>query len=188
MKSKFLLIGALSMFTLTAFSAQAVVVNGGKVHFEGEIVNGTCAVDAGSVNQIVQLGQVKANSLNTLGATSTAVGFNIQLNDCEPGTITTAAIAFSGVTATSEGENGNVSLHPNVLALQNSAAGSATNVGIQILDSTGAALNLDGASFSVPKTLIEGTNILPFQARYYATGTSTAGIANADATFQVEYL
>ncbi|EKH2362276.1 type 1 fimbrial protein subunit FimA, partial [Escherichia coli] len=27
----------------------------------------------------------------------------------------------------------------------------------------------------------------PFQARYYATGQATAGIANADATFKVQY-
>lgn len=40
-----------------------------------------------------------------------------------------------------------------------------------------------------PKTdLIDGTNILPFQARYIALGQSVAGTANADATFKVQYL
>lgn len=76
----------------------------------------------------------------------------------------------------------------DTLALQSSAAGSAQNVGIQILDRTGEVLILDGATFSVKTDLIDGTNILPFQARYIALGQSVAGTANADATFKVQYL
>lgn len=74
-----------------------------------------------------------------------------------------AAVAFLGTTVTS-------------------------NVGIQILDSTGEVLVLDGATFSAKTDLIDGTNILPFQARYIALGQSVAGTANADATFKVQYL
>ncbi|MEI5496147.1 fimbrial protein, partial [Pseudomonas aeruginosa] len=71
-------------------------------------------------------------------STSSAVGFNIQLNDCDTNVASKAAVAFLG-TAIDAG-------HTNVLALQSSAAGSATNVGVQILDRTGAALTLDGAT------------------------------------------
>ncbi|WP_409365527.1 hypothetical protein [Escherichia coli] len=53
-------------------------------------------------------------------------------------------------------------------------------VGIQILDRTGEVLILDGATFSAKTDLIDGTNILPFQARYIALGQSVAGTANAD--------
>ncbi|GDK35853.1 type 1 fimbrial protein precursor [Escherichia coli] len=45
---------------------------------------------------------------------------------------------------------------------------------------------LDGATFSAKTDLIDGTNILPFQARYIALGQSVAGTANADATFKAE--
>lgn len=188
MKIKSLVVGVLSALSLSVTVAHAATttVNGGTVHFEGEVVNAACAVDAGSVDQTVQLGQVKASTLAATGDTSGAVGFNIQLDDCDTTVATTAAIAFAGVTATSSASGTSTSF-PNVLALQSSAAGSATNVGIQILDSTGAALNLDGASFSTAKTLINGTNTLPFQARYYALDAATAGTANADATFQVQY-
>ncbi|GAB8062945.1 hypothetical protein OkiPb00387_39280 [Escherichia coli] len=41
---------------------------------------------------------------------------------------------------------------------------------------------------SAKTDLIDGTNILPFQARYIALGQSVAGTANADATFKVQYL
>lgn len=90
-----------------------------------------------------------------------------------------AAVAFLGTTVTS---------NDDTLALQSSAAGSAQNVGIQILDRTGEVLILDGATFSAKTDLIDGTNILPFQARYIALGQSVAGTANADATFKVQYL
>ncbi|GDP18242.1 type 1 fimbrial protein precursor [Escherichia coli] len=90
-----------------------------------------------------------------------------------------AAVALLGTTVTS---------NDDTLALQSSAAGSAQNVGIQILDRTGEVLILDGATFSAKTDLIDGTNILPFQARYIALGQSVAGTANADATFKVQYL
>ena len=92
---------------------------------------------------------------------------------------TKASVAFAGTAIDSS--------NTTVLALQNSAAGSATNVGVQILDNTGTPLALDGATFSAATTLNDGPNIIPFQARYYATGAATAGIANADATFKVQY-
>ncbi|HFX4722836.1 TPA: fimbrial protein [Escherichia coli] len=90
-----------------------------------------------------------------------------------------------------DGSSGNESTpvsEMDTLALQSSAAGSAQNVGIQILDRTGEVLILDGATFSAKTDLIDGTNILPFQARYIALGQSVAGTANADATFKVQYL
>ncbi|EFH6994594.1 fimbrial protein [Escherichia coli] len=92
---------------------------------------------------------------------------------------TKAAVAFLGTAIDAT--------HTDVLALQSSAAGSATNVGVQILDRTGAALALDGATFSSETTLNNGTNTIPFQARYFATGAATPGAANADATFKVQY-
>ena len=178
MKIKTLAIVVLSALSLssTAALAAATTVNGGTVHFKGEVVNAACAVDAGSV---VQLVQVRTASLAQDGATSSAVGFNIQLNDCDTNVASKAAVAFLGTAIDAT--------HTNVLALQSSAAGSATNVGVQILDRTGAALTLDGATFSEQTTLNNGTNTIPFQARYYATGVATPGAANADATFKVQY-
>ena len=167
MKIKTLAIVVLSALSLssTAALAAATTVNGGTVHFKGEVVNAACAVDAGSVDQTVQLGQVRTASLAQEGATSSAVGFNIQLNDCDTNVASKAAVAFLG-TAIDAG-------HTNVLALQSSAAG--------------AALTLDGATFSSETTLNNGTNTIPFQARYFATGAATPGAANADATFKVQY-
>ncbi|STR44057.1 type 1 fimbriae major subunit FimA [Klebsiella michiganensis] len=110
------------------------------------------------------LGQVRSAKLATAGSTSSSVGFNIQLDECDTTVATKASVAFSGTAVNNT--------NTNVLALQNSAAGSATNVGVQILDSTGTPLALDGATFSKASTLNDGTNVIPFQARYYATRCS----------------
>ena len=181
MKIKTLAIVVLSALSLSSAAALAdtTTVNGGTVHFKGEVVNAACAVDAGSVDQTVQLGQVRTASLKQAGATSSAVGFNIQLNDCDTTVATKAAVAFLGTAIDAT--------RTDVLALQSSAAGSATNVGVQILDRTGNALTLDGATFSAQTTLNNGTNTIPFQARYFATDAATPGAANADATFKVQY-
>ncbi|RIJ71095.1 type-1 fimbrial protein subunit A, partial [Nakamurella silvestris] len=48
-------------------------------------------------------------------------------------------------------------------------------------------LAVDGSDFSTEKAIIDGTNTFPFTARYVATGASTPGKANADATFVVNY-
>lgn len=181
MKIKTLAIVVLSALSLSSTAALAeTTVNGGTVHFRGEVVNAACAVDAGSTDQTVQLGQVRSARLASAGETSNAVGFNIQLNDCDTEVATKASVAFYGTAVDS-------TTNAKILALQSSAAGGATNVGVQILDSTGTPAGLDGTTFGAATTLIDGTNVIPFQARYYATGAATAGTANADATFRIQY-
>ncbi|HAI8831506.1 TPA: fimbria/pilus periplasmic chaperone [Escherichia coli] len=109
-------------------------VNGGVIHFKGEVVNAACAIDSESMNQTVELGQVRSSRLAKAGDLSSAVGFNIKLNDCDTNVSSNAAVAFLGTTVTS---------NDDTLALQSSAAGSAQNVGIQILDRTGEVLIKD---------------------------------------------
>lgn len=181
MKKIIALSALMASLSFAGVSAQAAtnIVNGGTVHFTGSVVNAACAVDANSVNQTVQMGQVKSSTLNGAGKTSSKVPFNIQLDDCDLTVSTLASVGFSGVAVNSA--------NPTVLSLDSSAAGNATNVGIQILDRTGAALGLDGNTFGATTTLSTGTNLIPFEAQYYATGAATAGNANGQANFKVQY-
>lgn len=160
--------------------APAVSVNGGTVHFKGELVNAACAVNTESADQIVNLGQYRTAKFSNVGDTTTNVPFTIELNDCDPAVAKTASVAFSGqidgsdntLLAVSSGSNDN----------------AAKGVGIEILDSKSSTLIPDGASFSAEQTLIEGTNTLKFAARYKATAATTEpGQANADATFVMKY-
>ena len=72
-------------------------VNGGVIHFKGEVVNAACAIDSESMNQTVELGQVRSSRLAKAGDLSSAVGFNIKLNDCDTNVSSNAAVAFLGV-------------------------------------------------------------------------------------------
>ncbi|MBK5408851.1 type 1 fimbrial major subunit FimA [Pseudomonas sp. TH34] len=169
---------AASLLSVGVAHADATIVNGGTIHFQGEVVNAACAVDTGSADQTVQLGQVRTTALSASGQYSTPVGFNIQLNDCDSGVSSQASVAFTGVTDPT---------NALALALESSAAGAATNVGVQVLDSAGKPMTFDGATFGKQLALSDGTNTLPFQARYIATGPATAGTANANANFKVQY-
>lgn len=169
---------AASLLSVGVAHADSTAVNGGTIHFQGEVVNAACAVDTASADQTVQLGQVRTAALSAAGMTSSPVGFNIQLDDCDSKVSTSASVAFTGVTDPTNTE---------ALALESSAAGSASNVGVQVLDRAGTALTFDGATFGAPVTLNNGTSTLPFQARYIATGEATAGTANANANFKVQY-
>lgn len=47
-------------------------VNGGVIHFKGEVVNAACAIDSESMNQTVELGQVRSSRLAKAGDLSSA--------------------------------------------------------------------------------------------------------------------
>ncbi len=53
------------------------------------------------MNQTVELGQVRSSRLAKAGDLSSAVGFNIKLNDCDTNVSNNAAVAFLGTTVTS---------------------------------------------------------------------------------------
>lgn len=173
------LVMALGMAT-SAAQAAATSVNGGTVHFKGELVNAACAVSTDSANQTVELGQYRTATFSATGTTSAKIPFDIVLNDCDPTVATTASVAFSGqvdaddatLLAVASGDNST----------------TAQGVGIEILDSASKPLTPNGASFSGKQNLIQGTNTLRFSARYKSTAdVTTPGQANADATFVMKY-
>ncbi|MDI6539107.1 fimbrial protein [Pantoea ananatis] len=176
------LMSALSLAGLSAQAATVIVSNSGTVKFTGQIVNAACAVNVNSTSQIVKMGQAKTSTLNQAGNVSNLVPFSIQLDNCDSTVSSKVQFAFTGNAVSAS--------NLNVLQVDGSAAGSATNVGVQILDSAGTALNFagtNGPSWSTATNLANGTNIIPFEARYYATGVSTPGQADASATFAVQY-
>lgn len=167
-------------FVSGAAHADTVTVNGGTIHFNGELVNAACAVSTQSSDQTVKLGQYRTAAFAKVGDTSAQVPFTIVLNDCDASVSTMASVSFSGQTDATD---------PTLLSINSGGNSStATGVGIEILDSASKVLTPDGSTFSTKKTLINGTNTLPFTARYKSTTTTaTAGQANADATFVMKY-
>ncbi len=180
MKLKFISMAVFSALTLgVATSASAVTtVNGGTVHFKGEVVDAACAVSLNSFDQTVSLGQVRSAKLKNDGDKSAPVGFNIELVDCDTQTSNNVSIIFSGAQPAGKDK---------VLAVQG-GAGTATNVGIKVLDYKGQEVSFDGTTPSSEYVASSNSASIPFQAFYVAVnGQATAGTANADATFKVQY-
>ncbi|KJF82055.1 type-1 fimbrial protein subunit A [Photobacterium angustum] len=161
-----------------AFAADPVTpltVHGGTVNFKGEITDGACAIDPDSIDQTVQMGQVKAVTLKDPGAVATAHSFSIKLDDCSTDTYKNVAMSFLGKVD----DAGSLAL--------TDVPGSAKNVGIDIYDPLNKKVVFDGTSSSAVK-LINGTNNLLFSANYVSNkGGATAGTANAITTFNVVY-
>lgn len=162
----------------SVFFASAASANfGGRINFEGDVVNGTCAVDANSVNQTIQLGQVRSSAFTAVGQVAGAVPFSIQLNDCDTTNANNAMVGFIGNAAASD---------PNALTVSG-GAGAATGIGIYISDRSSTVLTPDGTA-STPVMLQNGKNVLPFHAQYVSVAANvTPGTANATTTFHMTY-
>ncbi|WP_244817046.1 fimbrial protein [Caballeronia sp. Lep1P3] len=121
-------------------------------------------------------------------APSKVASFNLSLNNCPGGTTVsgTSAGQIHSVQYRIDPSAGTIAGYTNVAALGGSPA--AGGVGIQLYDSTGAVF-----PFATYRTLsgFDSTNggsySIPMTARYYRTGTLSAGPANATMTMTVQY-
>ncbi|ERK09501.1 Fimbriae-like adhesin SfmA [Pantoea sp. AS-PWVM4] len=67
--------------------ADAVSVNGGTVHFEGQLVNAACAVSTQSDNQTVRLGQYRTAAVAFAGQTDATDPTLLAVNSGDNGTM-----------------------------------------------------------------------------------------------------
>jgi len=168
--------------TLICGAAQAadpvtpITVNGGKVTFNGEVTSGACAVSGSDTDKIVTLDTVKASTFTATDQLANAKKpFTISLLDCDLDTFKSVQISFSGQSVDGK---------PGVLA-NTAGAGSAQNVGLQLFNPDGTALNVGELSSKV--TLNESTAI-PLSVDYKSTGaTVTAGKVQSAANFMLTY-
>ncbi|EFX8916794.1 TPA: fimbrial protein [Shigella flexneri] len=153
-------------FTLASLMlAGHALAEDGVVNFVGEIVDTTCEVTSDTADQIVPLGKVSKNAFSGVGSLASPQKFSIKLENC-PATYTQAAVRFDGT----------------------GQAIAAIGVGIRIFnqsDNSQVKLYNDSDYTAIDA---EGKAEMKFIARYVATNaTVTAGTANADSQFTVEY-
>lgn len=177
-------VGALALLALSAFAGMAnaapVTVQGGTVHFKGEVVASGCALAADSVDQTVTLGQVKSSHFTAADVLGNAKqNFKIDFTDCDTTVASNASLKFTGsVVATPAGKN--------VLENESRGGDAATGVGIQLFDVDGSALDTNVQSANT--ALMDGNNTLTFAADYISTSTTvTPGDVTATATFDITY-
>lgn len=147
----------------------------GEVNIElrGNVVDFSCYVETADENKTVQLGRWPTKQLRTAGSTTQSMPFTLKLNGCPPGA---ASITFSGKQA-----SGN----PGLLALIDESG--ATNVAVELLDKDKTRLPLEQASQDVAVDA-NGNAVLTFFANYIALADNPQpGLANADATFMINY-
>ncbi|TFZ53065.1 type 1 fimbrial protein [Serratia proteamaculans] len=150
-----------------AFGASAVanaatpVDNGhGKVTFTGSIIDAPCSIDADSIDQTVELGQV-SNVLLKDGGKSKVKPFEIRLESCSEATAKTVQTTFTGASNAD-----------GLLAF----TGTAKGANIAITDQGGNLIKLGTASKG--QALQNGNNNLSFAA--YLQGEDKADITPGD--------
>lgn len=172
----------------------------GVVHFRGVIVSSTCVVSSNDADKTVQLGQWPTTSFPTAGAKTSSVSFQINLNNCpSTGQYT---LRFDGPTPAGQPNllavssdtsfNGGKDV-PNSPDAPSGASGAASGVGIEILDNQNQAVPIgqdsaSGNTFNWQSPDSSGNVAFNLKAHYKSyTDSVTAGLANADATFTIEY-
>lgn len=141
------------------------------------LVSNACSVSAGSANQTVNLGTWAVKQFVETPQPLPLIRFTINLVDCGPAA-TGVKVTFNGIP-----DNNNNQL------FKLNAGSTASRVGVAILDRNRTRIPPGGTSLSTQLTS-NATNVpLVFYAQYVSTGGAvTAGSANADATFTMEYL
>ncbi|POP41997.1 fimbrial protein StiA [Superficieibacter electus] len=161
----------------SAFAALGDTASDGTVHITGTIKQNACTVKTSSVE--VTLKDEFASIFTTAGQTQGDKEFTIDLEHCDASVYPNVQARFEGVTD-AYGTN----------VLKNN--GTATNVGVQIVDSASSAITFnDESQWSAATTIPAGGDTevsIPFTARYIATTASVgAGSVDSTATFYLQY-
>jgi P pilus assembly protein, pilin FimA len=160
--------------------ANAMAVSDNTITFQGEVSDETCsvAINGNQSTPVVLLPTVSSTELASSGDTAGPVTFDIGLTGCtgDAANSTQISTVFVGNQVTTNGNLGNT--------------GTASNVEVQILDTTGTEIDLtDGFTGSGDLTLAAGETeaSATYTAQYYAAGQSTAGTVEATMQYAVSY-
>lgn len=164
--------------TLAAVSSSSAFAAAGTVNFAGNILDSACDVAIASQNQTVIIGDFYKSEFQGMGAKTAAKDFDIVLKNC-PDTVTSAKVRFDGASDL---------VNPSLLAINDSVAGAATGVAINLMSADKADLPLNGENNYNYVLSSSQDNNLKFYAQYISTAASvTAGPANSVANFSVVY-
>ncbi|HAK5457167.1 TPA: fimbria assembly protein [Salmonella enterica] len=165
----FIAIGCVLLSPLSQANSSLGEVN---IELRGNVVDFTCAVVAGDSNKSVNLGTWPTKQLHAAGDATQPVSFSLKLEGCPLGS---ASITFSGTPA------------PGTALLALADTAMAQKLAIEIRDGDQRRLPLEQASKAVDIDN-NGNATLKFYANYIALADGVQpGLANADATFLINY-
>ena len=167
-----------AMAATAALSMSNAFAAAGTINFSGTIVNNPCQVTTTATGEPVALGTINNSEFRNAGDVSSAKEFRIVMSGC-PASVTSAKVRFDGKPDSTNGD---------LLAIDTSASGAATNVGINLMTADKADLPLHGSNnygYTIQPTV---DNTLKFYAQYKATASNVGvGVANSVANFSVSY-
>ncbi|MFP2421505.1 fimbrial protein [Pseudescherichia vulneris] len=140
------------------------------INIQGRVTATPCTIDAGSVNQTVDFGQIAGANLVAVGAASDWMSFQVKVMNCPAATVTAIA-TFSGIPSSSDATS-----YSN-----GSSSGNATNIAIQVAeDANKNSIKSNGTSMSVNIDPASHAAIFPLAGRVIApTGSAGAGKINS---------
>ncbi|MDZ3829616.1 fimbrial protein [Pseudomonas monsensis] len=162
----------------------------GTINFTGTINNDACSVEGAGSNKTisVNMGEVSIKDMGTATApkgngTLSAENFDMKIN-CNAGT--KVAMIFEPT----KGAGSGIVAGTKVLKLID-GLGAAKNIGIALLDSNGALIDLSSPSTAkIENTLQDSNTSLKFSAAYVTTAdvaTAVAGRGDATLPFTLQY-
>ena len=169
----------LSAAVLLLLTKGAAATGTPNLEITGTILSRTCEVATTSLDQTVDIGHFTAGSFTSIGATSAAKKFDIELTGCGSAA-SGAKLTFSGSSDTD---------NPALLALSDTSGGGgiADGVAVEVLDNNQQPVGLNTLSTTI-FALAPGDISLPFYLRYKSTkSTVKPGNASAVMYFDVQY-
>lgn len=88
----------MGLLWMSSVIAQPVIVESGRIHLRGQLVNGGCAVATESQDLRVLMGHYRTNILPVGQLCSVSVPFSLRLISCSAEVWRHVGIAFAGVT------------------------------------------------------------------------------------------
>jgi major type 1 subunit fimbrin (pilin) len=176
-----------------AIAPAALAADSGLITINGKVLNGTCSVDgngSGSNNFTITLPDVQSSAFgSTVGTVAGPQPFTLKLTGCPtvPSSGVSVGAQFNAATVTASGDLTNASV-----------PGSATGVGVRLLDSSNAQIVLaagvnsavtDPAAITVSGSPAAAAPItLNYTAEYISTATSVgAGSVATTVNYLINY-
>ena len=170
------MIASFGIAALASLSVQAA--SSGTINFTGKVLADTCTINVnGSSTSTVALPTVMTTAFgSTVGATAGATPFTIALTGCDPNTAS-ASMAFTGAQVDSSTGN-----------LKNATTTGGSNVEIQLLNSSSAAINTSTQANAPTIAVASGAGSTSLTAQYISTATATtAGLVTSSVGFTLTY-
>lgn len=168
-----------ALWAVMGVSTAQAAGGGGKIEFEGSIVDAPCSIKPGEDgdDQSINMGGISNVVLGKNGNTgsSTPQGFKIELLDCSVGTGKTVTATFSGTGSSYDKDNFGL-------------FGNAQGASLQLEQSDGTRVKLGQPSAA--QNLVDGNNTMNFQAKLVGGGASATivpGAFNVPTTFALTY-